>query len=497
MIRHFRFSVPVTCRTLLLTTLGLSVASPALANPSLLIDADTGAILSQEDATRPWYPASITKLMTVYVALNAVRQGKITLDSPLKVSARANRMPPSKMGFKPGSEVTLDNALKMLMVKSANDLAVVIAEGLSGSVENFADQMNTTGERLGLRESHFANPNGLPNPQHYSSARDFALIARALLHDFPEHTDLFSIGALSLNGRTIPNHNGLLGRYPGADGMKTGFTCAAGFNVVASATHNGRKLIAVILGESSAKARTDKAATLFDTGFATSGGSARLEALPAGQGAPPDMHKSACSRRTKDGGAWVGEIEDFAAPIVQVQGLFGSAQPAVENHISAMPRPVFDPIPVFVGRAANYAGLAYSASNPALKSMPAAANAYVPVEKPRPLAAVDPNDPDMPLKPDPSTKPLNLSGAENPAPIKIKPAKTTKPALIASAKVKTPQPNPAKIKLADKPKPGASKPNLTKPVPAKPPAVKTPPVNPKKLLPKKPPLPPQLPDDQN
>ena len=234
--------------------------------------------------------------MTVYVALDAVRNGKLTLDTPLIMSARAARMPPSKMGFRPGTEVTLDNALKMLMVKSPNDVAVMVAEGVSGSVEAFADDMNADAQRLGLRESHFVNPNGLHNPAHVSSARDMAIIARALLREFPDHADLFSIGALQLGRQYIPNHNGLLGRYPGADGMKTGFTCPAGFNVVASANHNGTHLIVVVLGAPRARARNQEAADLFDRGFAMGGGSGSLESLPSGSGAP-DPHANVCLHR--------------------------------------------------------------------------------------------------------------------------------------------------------------------------------------------------------
>ena len=158
----------------------------------------------QNEATAQWYPASLTKLMTVYVALDAVRAGKLTLDTPLVMSARAARMPPSKMGFRPGTEVTLDNALKMLMVKSPNDVAVTVAEGVSGSVEAFANDMNAAAQRLGLHESHFVNPNGLHDPDHVSSARDMAMIARALLREFPDHADLFSIGALQLGNRIHP-----------------------------------------------------------------------------------------------------------------------------------------------------------------------------------------------------------------------------------------------------------------------------------------------------
>ena len=237
------------------------------AAPSILVDAATGEVLEQQEATRSWFPASTTKLMTVYVALDAVSAGRISLNTPIYVSPRAASMAPSKMGFAPGTQVTLDNALKMLMVKSANDIAVTIAEGVSGSVEAFAGEMNTAADKLGMRESRFYNPNGLPDPRHVSSARDLAVLARALLTRFPDHLDLFDIGAMRVGGRIFPTHNGLLGRYPGVDGMKTGFTCSAGFNIVASATRGGRHLIAVVLGAPSTKARDMKAVSLFNHGF--------------------------------------------------------------------------------------------------------------------------------------------------------------------------------------------------------------------------------------
>src|SRR5208282_2401502 len=185
------------------------VAGAALAGPSLVVDVDSGQTLSENDATEPWYPASLTKLMTTYVALKAVRDGRLTLDTPLTMSARAASMPASKMGFSPGVEVTLDNALKMLMVKSPNDVAVMIAESIDGTVEAFAAEMNATALELGMRESHFVNPNGLHDPAHVSSARDMAIVARALLRDFPEQRDLYGIGALQLGDEIIANHNGL------------------------------------------------------------------------------------------------------------------------------------------------------------------------------------------------------------------------------------------------------------------------------------------------
>ena len=289
-------------------------AVSARATPYLVADADSGQVLLQNEATDQWYPASLTKLMTVYVALDAVRAGKLTLDTPLVMSARAARMPPSKMGFRPGTEVTLDNALKMLMVKSPNDVAVMVAEGVSGSVEAFAGDMNAAGQRLGLQESHFVNPNGLHDPAHVSSARDMAMIARALLREFPDHADLFDIGALQLGNQYIANHNGLLGRYPGADGMKTGFTCPAGFNVVASANHSGRRLIVVVLGAPTARSRNQEAADLFDRGFAMGGGSGSLESLPSSGSGAPNMRADVCLRRNAAAIA-AAEDEGLAEPI--------------------------------------------------------------------------------------------------------------------------------------------------------------------------------------
>ena len=333
-------------------------AVAAEASPYLVADADSGQVLLQNDATEVWYPASLTKLMTVYVALDAVRAGRLTMDTPLVMSARAARMPPSKMGFRPGTEVTLDNALKMLMVKSPNDVAVMIAEGISGSVPAFADAMNAKAAQLGLHESHFVNPNGLHNPDHFSSARDMAMIARALLHDFPEDAGLFSIGALQLDNQIIRNHNGLLGRYPGADGMKTGFTCPAGFNVVATANHWGKHLIVVVLGSPSAKLRTQEAADLFDRGFATGGGSASLESLPSAGGDRPGPQTNICRHRSavaaaaaEDEGA--AESQQAAAP-GNIFSLFAGAAPA--HTVLSDERPQFEPIPVFVGPAPGWKG---------------------------------------------------------------------------------------------------------------------------------------------
>ena len=346
--------------------LSLGLAGAAAAGPTMVVDVDSGQTLSENNATEPWYPASLTKLMTTYVALQAVRDGRLTLDTPLTMSARAAAMPASKMGFAPGVEVTLDNALKMLMVKSPNDVAVMIAESIDGSVEAFADEMNATALKLGMRESHFVNPNGLHDPAHVSSARDMAIVARALLRDFPDRRDLYDIGALQLGPQIIANHNGLLGRYPGADGMKTGFTCPAGFNVVATATHGNRQLIVVVLGAPSPLERTMEAARLFDAGFAKwIGGEGPPEKLAdSAVRSAPDMRGEICSRRNR--AAVLAAEEENAGSQTNVAGkgapysAFVQAPPQMTLQDAIKPVH-FDPEPVFVGPKPGWVGTVLAA----------------------------------------------------------------------------------------------------------------------------------------
>jgi D-alanyl-D-alanine carboxypeptidase len=378
----------------------------AIASPYLVVDADSGQALIENESTTPWFPASVTKLMTTYVALSAVRDGKLTMDTPLTMSLRASRMAPSKMGFRPGTEVTLDNALKMLMVKSPNDVAVMVAEGISGSVEAFADDMNAAALHLGLKESHFVNPNGLHDPNHYSSARDMAIVGRALFKEFPDHADLFDIGAIQLGNQIIPNHNGLLGRYPGADGMKTGFTCPAGFNVVASATRNGRRLIVVVMGSPSTRQRNLEAAELFDRGFAQSGGGVALDSLPTSSvAAPRDMRDEICSRRNRAAmlAAAAEEERVFTAPAVAAAGLNGrgmtasAATPApavaavVVTPTLLAERVRFEPIPVFVGPKPGWTGPVLAARP--IAGAPSDASAYTSEKPPASESATEPSAP--------------------------------------------------------------------------------------------------------
>src|SRR5579862_753729 len=250
-----------------LASVACLAATPARSEAVILIDADSGKVLRAENATYPWYPASTTKLMTLYMALSAIRDHRITFDTLFTVSPNANSQAPTKMGFPVGTPVTVDNALKMKMVKSANDMAVLLAEGIGGSIDGFAEEMTNTAHKLGMTESSFVNPNGLPADGQITSARDLAILARALIRDFPQDSHYWHIPAIKFGKRVVRNYNPLIGRYPGADGMKTGFICASGFNLVATATRDKKHLIAVVLGAPSGAARAVKAAEMLEGGF--------------------------------------------------------------------------------------------------------------------------------------------------------------------------------------------------------------------------------------
>ncbi|MGL4634753.1 MAG: serine hydrolase [Beijerinckiaceae bacterium] len=284
-------------------------------SPVLVIDASTGQVLISEDATRPWNPASTTKMMTAYVAMRAVKSGMATMDTPLIASAVAAGQKPSKIGIRPGQMITLDAAIKIIMVKSANDVAVVIAEGIGGSVSNFSAMMNAEARRLGMNESRFMNPHGFHADGHQTSARDLAILARAMLTDFPEYSDYWGIGAVQLGNKVMNNTNGLIGRYAGATGFKTGFVCASGFNLVSMATRGGRTLIAVVLGASSGGDRVIRSAQLLDQGFGTWGGNGQmLRNMPSsGYSSAPNMRGQICSGRRR--GVVLADDSDYGGSI--------------------------------------------------------------------------------------------------------------------------------------------------------------------------------------
>ena len=341
--------------------LALAGTSPARAEAQLLIEAATGKVLHAENATYPWYPASVTKLMTAYTTLRAIKEGRISFDTMLTVSRNAAAQQPTKMGFKVGTRLTLDNALKMLMVKSANDMAVAIAEGVGGSIEGFADMMNANARRLGMTESHFVNPNGLPAENHVTSARDLGILARALIMEFPEDDSYWHIHAIQYGNRVIHNYNSLLDRYPGADGMKTGFICASGYNVVASATRNGRRLIAIVLGAYSGAVRAQKAAALLERGFNNGGltwltpSLGTVDALAPIDAQPPNLRDEMCGgHRRKPPAEDNDEEQAGAVPPTGDNGsaqnfLLSSLRPANGKFVLGPPVDTEPPVKVFTG----------------------------------------------------------------------------------------------------------------------------------------------------
>jgi D-alanyl-D-alanine carboxypeptidase len=292
---------------IVVVAMALAIAAPRVAQAEalLLIEADTGKVLQADNATMPWYPASLSKMMTAYVTLKAVKEGRITLDTLFSVSAVAASQSPSKMGFKPGTQVTVDNALKMMLVKSANDMAVVLAEGVGGSIDGFAGQMNQAAQRLGMTQTSYVNPNGLPADGQITSARDLAILARAIIRELPEYEYFVHIPAIKFGRRVTQNFNKLIGRYPGADGFKTGFICASGYNLVGSATRDGKRLIAVVLGASSGTMRAVRAAQLLDRGFAGNNLSwlrpslGTVDQLAPIDASPPNLREEMCSGKHK------------------------------------------------------------------------------------------------------------------------------------------------------------------------------------------------------
>jgi len=194
----------------------LAIVAPRFvhAEALLVVEADTGKVLQAENATYPWYPASVTKMMTAYVTLKTVKEGKLQLDSLLTVSPVAASQSPSKMGFRPGTQLTVENALAMMMVKSANDMAVVLAEGVGGSIDGFSALMNQNAQRLGMTQTSYVNPNGLPADGQITSARDLAILARAIIHDLPEYEYFYHIPAIRFGRKVTNNFNHLIGRYP-------------------------------------------------------------------------------------------------------------------------------------------------------------------------------------------------------------------------------------------------------------------------------------------
>jgi len=258
---------------LLLALLVLVLPSAgALANPvneSIVVDAASGQVLVESNADVLTYPASLTKMMTLYLVFEAMEKGRLKADQPLQVSANAASQAPTKLGLWPGETITVDQAIRGMIIKSANDAAMVAAEALGGSEPAFVEMMNVKARALGMTETYFRNPNGLPDPAQHTSARDMAKLALALPRDFPQYYPYFSDTRFTFRGRTVMTHNRFVLRYPGADGLKTGYIRLSGFNLASSAVRNGRRLVGVVMGGVSPSLRDAEMWALLDQGFGT------------------------------------------------------------------------------------------------------------------------------------------------------------------------------------------------------------------------------------
>lgn len=245
------------------------VSAPHLASAAnIVVEADTGTVISADAPNHLWYPASLTKLMTVYVALSEIEAGHLRFDDKIKVSRHAAGQNPVNFGLRSGQIITVRQAINATIVASANDAAVALAEKIAGSEDVFATRMTGMAQDLGMTRTVFQNASGLPIDGQVTTARDMAVLAASFLRDFPQHYDLFNQRSVTIGKRSRGTVNSILGLYEGADGMKTGFTCASGYNMVTSAERNGRRLIGVVLGSHDRNQRSKDMKHLLDGGFA-------------------------------------------------------------------------------------------------------------------------------------------------------------------------------------------------------------------------------------
>lgn len=274
---------------------------------SFAVDAASGKIQHAMNSDKPHSPASLTKMMTLYLLFEALEKGKFTLSSLLSVSKNAAIQPPTKIHVKPGDKISVQQAIEALATKSANDAAVVIAEAISGSEESFAEKMTQKAKALGMRNTKFYNASGLPHPYQKTTARDIVTLGLALMHHFPKYYCFFSTKFFKYKGRSYPNHNKLLFSYKGCTGLKTGYTRASGFNLAASAIRDDKNIIAVVLGEKSPGARNQKMAKILDACFKDTDNS---------QGTSP---KFILASQKLDDSIHQKDVPKFSEPIVKQQ----------------------------------------------------------------------------------------------------------------------------------------------------------------------------------
>ncbi|WP_262268507.1 MULTISPECIES: D-alanyl-D-alanine carboxypeptidase family protein [Microvirga] len=269
------------------------------ASPMLLVDASTGDVLAAQEATRSWHPASLTKMMTAHLALSAVRAGQVSMDTSVVMSAKAASQAPTKLGIPPGTSLRLEDAITVMMVKSANDVTFAVAEAIGGSEEAFVAAMNAEARRLGMTGTRFVNPTGLHDDRQVTNARDMAVLMMVLLSYHGDHMDLLRTPSITVNGRMLKNTNKLVEDYAGLEASKTGFVCASGFNVAVSALRGDRRVVGVVLGSPSAATRTLVMRDLLNTGLSDGASPVgNLRTMKAAGPAPAaDLRRLKCGRQ--------------------------------------------------------------------------------------------------------------------------------------------------------------------------------------------------------
>ncbi|NOS87406.1 MAG: D-alanyl-D-alanine carboxypeptidase [Methylococcaceae bacterium] len=303
---------------------------------AILIDADNGSVLHETNATHSWYPASLTKVMTLYMTFDALKAGQIHIYDTLTTSYHASRQPNSKLGLRPGQTLTVEEAILAVITRSANDAAVVLAEHLGGTEESFAVKMTTKAHALGMYDSHFMNATGLPHQWQVTTARDLAILAWKTQRNFPNYYPYFGAHSFNFKGRELHGINKFTATYPGAEGMKTGFTCGSGYNLMSSASQNGKRLIGVIMGGMTSPQRYQLMIKMMDAGFANpynAGTGKNINTLTAGlAGTPP--YQLGCGNLAP---THIGANDNDPAPVHARPRIIRSAKP-VNKTRPASPR---------------------------------------------------------------------------------------------------------------------------------------------------------------
>jgi D-alanyl-D-alanine carboxypeptidase len=463
------------------------IAQPSMATPSapasryasIVLEAETGAVLYERNADLPRHPASLTKIMTLYLAFEALESKKLKLTDEITMSAFAVSRDPSRLNLAPGSRIKVEQAIRAMTTKSANDVACAIAEHLGqGSEQRFAEMMTARAKKLGLTKTVFYNASGLPHDAQVSSARDLALLSKALIQTYPGYYHYFSEGSFEFHGKRYPNQNRFLRTYYGADGIKTGFVNSSGHNLAASSMRGGKRLIAIVLGGDTQGWTREHTSRLLDTSYAKIDPS--LSMVASNAGAAPGSPTAVSLPQVA-----VAAVQSAAATVSVATPAATYAEPSAPVAAYAVTVPAADPIPTPSGTA-NLLAYATAASSPKLRASAVAARAEAP--KKTPTVEQAPAEASPPAQSAKAPAPQVVASVA--APAASKPAAAVKPAPVAAAPaapasaaapapVATP-PAPKPVAIVEAPEPESARPAsasgpaeaplATRPAPAAPPA---------------------------